>query len=390
MVTLQPPASARPGTGPSFRPAVFVRILLVVLLLAGFLVAIKCMGGAFKLMGAETSGALFEGVANPFTALAVGILATVLVQSSSTTTSTIVALVGSGELPVEHAVPMIMGANIGTTITNTLVSVGHVRQSAAFRRAFAAATVHDFFNLLCVGVLLPLELATGFLAKTATFLTDHLAGGPGAKFKSPVSSSVKVAYKAIVGAFEDLGLSGTPLALAVLVLGIAMTFVCLIYITKNMRALIAGRLEEALNRSLGRSGLLGIFVGVIVTFSVQSSSITTSLLVPLCAAGILSLENAFPIMLGANIGTTITAILASSATDSSAGLTIALVHALFNLVGTALVFPFVRVRRIPINLARRLALAASKNPLYVVVYVLGVFVALPLAGMWLFNRLGAA
>jgi sodium-dependent phosphate cotransporter len=390
MASPQPPALAQQGSGPRFRPEVFLRVLLVLVLLAGFLVAIKCMGGAFKLMGEETSGALFDGVANPFTALAVGILATVLVQSSSTTTSTIVALVGSGELPVEHAVPMIMGANIGTTITNTLVSVGHVRQSASFRRAFAAATVHDFFNLLCVAVLLPVELATGFLARTALFLTDHLAGGPGAKFDSPVNSGVKVAYKGILGALESLGLTGTPLAVAVLVLGIAMTFVCLIYITKNMRALIAGRLEEALNRSLGRSGLLGILVGVFVTFSVQSSSITTSLLVPLCAAGILSLENAFPIMLGANIGTTITALLASSATDSSAGLTIALVHALFNLLGTALVYPFARVRQVPIDLARRLALAASRNPLYVVAYVVGVFVVLPLTGMWLFNRLGGA
>ena len=388
MASPQPPALDPTTTRPRFRPEVFGRILLVVLLLAGFLVAIKCMGGAFKLMGQETSGALFEGVANPFTALAVGILATVLVQSSSTTTATIVALVGSGELSVEHAVPMIMGANIGTTITNTLVSVGHVRQSASFRRAFAAATVHDFFNLMCVAVLLPLELATGFLSKTALFLTDHLAGGPGAKFDSPVNSGVKVAYKGVLGAFESLGLAGTPLAIAVLVFGLAMTFVCLIYITKNMRALIAGRLEQALNRSLGRSGLLGILVGIVVTFSVQSSSITTSLLVPLCAAGILSLENAFPIMLGANIGTTITALLASSATDSSAGLTIALVHAFFNLLGTALVYPFARIRAIPIALAEKLAEAASKNPLYVVGYVVGVFVLLPLAGMWLFNRLG--
>ena len=206
MASPQPPALEPTTTRPRFRPEVFGRILLVVLLLAGFLVAIKCMGGAFKLMGQETSGALFDGVANPFTALAVGILATVLVQSSSTTTATIVALVGSGELSVEHAVPMIMGANIGTTITNTLVSVGHVRQSASFRRAFAAATVHDFFNLMCVAVLLPFELATGFLSKTALYLTDHLAGGPGAKFDSPVNSGVKVAYKGVLAAFESLGL----------------------------------------------------------------------------------------------------------------------------------------------------------------------------------------
>lgn len=370
-----------------FRPEVFARVLLVMLLLGGFLVAIQCMGGSIKLMGKETSESLFQGVANPFAALAVGILATVLVQSSSTTTSMIVALVGSGEIPVENAVPMIMGANIGTTITNTLVSIGHVRQSAAFRRAFAAATVHDFFNLLCVIVLLPFELMTGFLTKSALALTEVFAGSAGAEFKSPVKGAVKAAYKQILHGFESMGLEGTPLAIAVLVLGIGMTFFCLIFITKNMRTLIVGPLEQALNNSLSRSGVIGIAVGAAVTVAVQSSSITTSLLVPLCAAGILSLENAFPIMLGANIGTTVTALLASTAADSSAGLTIALVHALFNLLGTVLFYPFMRVRRIPLRMARGLAIAASRNPLYVLAYVGGVFVALPVLGMWIFNLL---
>jgi sodium-dependent phosphate cotransporter len=367
---------------------VLARVLLVFLLLAGFLVAIQCMGGSFKLMGEGTSESLFEGIANPFSALAVGILATVLVQSSSTTTSMIVALVGSGELEVQQAVPMIMGANIGTTVTNTLVSIGHVRESAAFRRAFAAATVHDFFNLLCVAVLLPLELFTGFLSKTAIALTGFFSGGPGAEFESPIKDGVKAGYKGIVGALEALGLEGTPLALMVLGVGIALTFLCLILITKNMRQLIAGPLEEALNRSLGRSGLIGMAIGVLVTVAVQSSSITTSLLVPLCAAGILSLENAFPLMLGANIGTTVTALLASVATDSSAGLTIALVHALFNLVGTALFYPLRKLRLIPIHLAEGLALKASRNPGWVLAYVGLAFVGVPLLGIWIFEQGG--
>jgi solute carrier family 34 (sodium-dependent phosphate cotransporter) len=374
-------------TAPRFRPEVFFRVLFVFLLLGAFLVAIQCMGGSIKLMGNETSEALFQGVKNPFASLAVGILATVLVQSSSTTTSMIVALVGSGEIPIEHAVPMIMGANIGTTVTNTIVSIGHVRQSAHFRRAFSAATVHDFFNLMCVGFLLPIELMTGFLSKSAIYLTDHLFGVGGGKFDSPVKAGVKVAYKTILDGLEGIGLSGTPLALTVLFLGISMTFVCLIFITKNMRALIVGPLEKALNKSLGRSGLIGIVVGVAVTVSVQSSSITTSLLVPLCAAGILSLENAFPIMLGANIGTTVTALLASTAADTSAGLTIAIVHALFNLLGTVIFYPIKRIRRIPIRLSRGLAIKASRNSIYVLIYVVGVFILMPLFGMWLFNMI---
>ena len=141
------------SSAPSTPIAKVLRGAFVVALVYGFLVSIRLMGSAFKAMGAETASGLYEGIANPFAGLAVGILATVLVQSSSTSTSTIVSLVGQTggtALPLKTAIPMIMGANIGTTITNTIVSLGHIRQGGAFRRAFAAATVHDFFNLILV------------------------------------------------------------------------------------------------------------------------------------------------------------------------------------------------------------------------------------------------
>jgi len=138
--------------------AIGLRWLLILALLYGFLVAIQLMGNSIKSLGKDAASSLFAGVSNPFAGLSVGVLATVLVQSSSTTTSTIVGLVGAAKavaLPLTSAVPMIMGANIGTTITNTIVSVGHIRQGPEFRRAFAAATVHDFFNILCVRFCCP-------------------------------------------------------------------------------------------------------------------------------------------------------------------------------------------------------------------------------------------
>ena len=105
-----------------------------------------------------------------------GILATVLVQSSSVTTVTIVGLVGSGIVPVEQAIPMIMGANIGTTVTNTLVALANLRNTEGFRRAFTAATMHDFFNVIAVAILLPLELLTGFLSTAASWLARSVSG----------------------------------------------------------------------------------------------------------------------------------------------------------------------------------------------------------------------
>lgn len=369
---------------PSSPIAKVLRGAFVVALVYGFLVSIRLMGSAFKAMGAETASGLYEGIANPFAGLAVGILATVLVQSSSTSTSTIVSLVGQTggtALPLKTAIPMIMGANIGTTITNTIVSLGHIRQGGAFRRAFAAATVHDFFNLILVAIMLPVELMTGVLERSAITLSEQFSGVAGVeRMDDPLKRLVKAGEKPIRELVESSGLEGGALSLVLVAVALALIAVCLVQITRNMRILISGRLEAAMNRTLGRSGILGIVVGAVLTVSVQSSSITTSLLVPMCAAGILSLKNAFPIMLGANIGTTVTGLLASLATDSSTGLTIALVHTLFNLAGVLLIYPIPYFRNVPIRLARGLAIKAQRNPAWVVAYVVGVFVVTPLLG----------
>jgi sodium-dependent phosphate cotransporter len=377
--------AAPPSPGGSSALATVARAAYLAFLLYGFLVAIQTMSGAFKMMGKGATSGLFEGVENPFAALAVGVLATVLVQSSSVTTSVIVSLVGSGTLDVSYAVPMVMGANIGTTITNTIVSVGSVRRSQEFRRAFAAATVHDFFNLANVAIFLPIELATGALSRTAIFLTDAIGLGGGASYKSPIKAAVKSGSKTIQSGVEALGIEGTPLAVTCLAIGILLVFICLQQITRTMRALIARRIEQAMNRTLSKSGLVGIGVGAVCTFAVQSSSITTSLLVPLCGAGILSLSNAFPIMLGANLGTTITAVLASLGADTAAGLTIAIVHVLFNVAGISLFYFVPVLRRFPIRMARTLALRTIDNRLWILAYVGGVFVALPLLGWLLFR-----
>jgi sodium-dependent phosphate cotransporter len=249
---LHPPAERRTPQ------EVLLRIVYLLLLLYGFLVAIETMSKAIKALtdagmlgGGGDEAHLFGGVNNPFAGLALGVLFTVLVQSSSTTTSTIVAVVGSGSLSVEHAVPMILGANIGTTITNTLVSIGHVRQRRDFYRAFSAATVHDFFNLMIVAIMLPLAIATGFLARTAGRLTEMIGGSGGSAYKSPVKTAVKAGHQWVQSALESLGLSGGALGWLALAVGIALTMLCLLKITKNMRSLMAGRIERAMNRTLG-------------------------------------------------------------------------------------------------------------------------------------------
>lgn len=357
-----------------------VRAVLVVALLYAFLVGVKLLEGGIKGFGSDFTDALFENVTNPVAGLFVGVLATVLVQSSSVTTSTIVGLVASGLLEVEAAVPMIMGANIGTTVTNTIVSLAHLRQSEEFRRAFTAATMHDFFNVIAVAVLLPLELATKFLSTAARNVAEFISGSAGATFDSPVKSAVKWGAGKVEGFVEQFS-SGDALAALGIAVGIGFIFLTLTFITKNMRVLVAARIERSLNAALARSGLIGIAVGTIVTIAVQSSSITTSILIPLVASGILVVRNAYPITLGSNIGTTITALLAALGAGAVSGLTIAVTHTLFNVFGIILIYSIPKIRYIPVTLADRLAGVAMKRRPLAVAYTFGVFVLVPIVGI---------
>jgi solute carrier family 34 (sodium-dependent phosphate cotransporter) len=359
-----------------------LRGVLVFFFLYIFLVGIAFIEAGIAAMGEGFREGLMASVSHPVSGLCAGLLATVLVQSSSVTTATIVGMVGAGTLPVALAVPMIMGANIGTTVTNTLASLGSIRRTDEFRRAFAAATVHDFFNIIAVAVLLPLELLTGFLSDAADWLSDLLQG---AEFDAtaPGRSPIRIAVRMPIGWMQDVFEPGQVTGIIFLFMGLALIFLGLAFITRNMRRLVAGGVERVMNQLIGRGGgAVGILVGIGVTIAVQSSTITTSILVPLVAAGVLTLTSAYPITVGANIGTTITALLASLAVVRPEGLTIALVHTLFNLTATAIIFPFKPVRLLPVRLAERIADIAVKRRVMVLVYIVGLFIVLPLLGLF--------
>ncbi len=367
--------------GPATVTPPWLRATLVVALLYLFLVGVKLLETGVKGLGEDSAGSLFDGITNPLAALFVGILATVLVQSSSVTTATIVALVGAGQLPMDVAVPMVMGANIGTTVTNTIVALAHARQTDEFRKAFSAATMHDFFNVIAVAILLPIELVFHPLQNTAAWLAGLLPGGANATFDSPIKGIVAWGATTIGDLVEILFGSGASLAIALIVVGIAIIFVTLTYITKNMKTLIANRIERSVNAALEKSSLVGMGVGVVVTLAVQSSSITTSIIVPLVASGLLLVRNAYPITLGANVGTTVTALIAALAAASVDAMTIALVHLLFNVVGILIIYPVRKFRYIPVILAEKLADIAVKRKWIAVAYTLIVFVLIPIVGI---------
>lgn len=373
-------------SGASGRPPRWLRLVLALALLYAFLVGVGLLEGGIRQFGEGFEAQLLASVGNPVAGLLAGIAATVIVQSSSISTATIVGLVGSGSLPVELAVPMVMGANVGTTVTNTVASLASLRRPEEFHRAFTAATMHDFFNLLAVAVLFPLELATGLLASAATRLGGWLSGAGvgGAEAESPIKEAVSAGSGTVEWLLERLAAPGPALGVLMLLAGLAFLFVSLRLVTVNMRAVMAGRIEVAVNRLLTKGGgLAGMVMGLLITVAVMSSSITTSILVPMVAAGVLTVRNAYPVTLGANIGTTATTLLAALAVDRPEGLVIALVHLLFNVIAIVIVYPLPAIRDVPVRLATALATRSQENRALVAAYVTGVFIVTPLLGVLL-------
>ncbi|QWL58603.1 Na/Pi cotransporter family protein [Aeromonas jandaei] len=353
----------------------------VIALVYLILVAVGAVSHGFKGFsgGAEGAAQIFAFANNPFVALLLGILATALVQSSSTVTSVIVGLVAGG-LPIGMAIPMVMGANLGTTITNTIVSLGHVRDRTEFRRAFAAATVHDFFNLMAVVIFLPLELMFGLLQHSAEWLANMLVGSAnmsmkGMDFMKPLTAPAQQLIDSAV-AF----LPGKGAAIATIIIGILLILASVTYLGKVLQQVLVGRAKEVLHKALGRGPLSGITSGALVTIMVQSSSTTTSLMIPLAGGGVFSTRQLYPFTLGANIGTTITALLAATAISGAGAqlaLTIALVHVLFNVFAVALIYGLPFLRDLPVHAAEGLARIGSENKLLALGYVAGLFFALP-------------
>lgn len=362
---------------PAWRTGLYIVGLVFV-----FLIGVRGLGDGFSLVGEEAAQAFIAATTNPLIGLMVGLLATTLVQSSSATTSMIVALVAAenNALPVANAVPMIMGANIGTTVTNTIVSLAHIGRRDEFRRAFAVATCHDFFNYLTVLVLLPLEMATGYLRTAAEAASGWVSKFGGVDYDSPIKDAIKAATAPVKGAAAALFETDAARGAAISLISAALIFLALLSLVRVLRTAMGERAAGTLEKALGGSGVLAILIGALVTMAVQSSSITTSLLVPLAGAGLITLEQAFPVTLGANLGTTITALLASLAVsghNAGFGVTIALVHVLFNLTGTLLVYPIPAIRRIPLACASGLAKVAERSRSVAIVYVVILFYGLP-------------
>ncbi len=331
-----------------------LKIGAIILALYLFIVGVGGMGHSFKLFGAAFAEQVLAATSNPFKALCIGILATSLVQSSSTSTSIIVGMVAGGALSGQAAVFMIMGANIGTSITSMLVSLGHIHRKQELERAFAVASVHCFFNLSAVAILFPIEWSTGLLSRAASGSADLFAGLGGMRLSNPLKAATEPTIDAIAALCMHNGW-------IMLVITVALTYGMLVCIVKLLRSMVLHRMEQFFDTHLFRNSGRAMAFGLLLTFAVQTSSVPTALVVPLAGAGILRLAQVYPYCLGSNLGTTMTAMLAALATGSDVAVKAAFAHLLFNILGILLIWPIPAIRRIPMKVAEFMGRRARDN-----------------------------
>src|SRR5688572_4372598 len=337
------------------------------------------MVSSLQHLGKTAAETIILATSNPFTGLFIGLLITAMIQSSSTTTAMVVALVASGSITIESAIPIIMGANVGTTITSTIVSMGFINKKKDFRRAVAAGTYDGFFNILIVVILFPLQYYYGFLSEISLWIADY--------FFHPSVVPVETSFTArwtLFGNAVDFLLTIIPSGFLLALLAFVLLFTSILLFRKLISGLLLATSPERFSRFFFKNAWKSFFWGILTTAAIRSSTITISVVVPIVAQKIVSLRKAAPFILGANIGTTITAFIAALLNvNASTAISIAIAHFLFNFIGVIVFYPIPLLRRIPFEFANRLGRLTLKYRLAGFVYILLTFFFIPFSLIFL-------
>ena len=349
---------------------IFINLLMTGGIILMFLLSIDLLVEGLQYFGGDTAQSILKITSNPFIGLFIGILATALVQSSSMTISMMVAMVASGAIELTNAIPIVMGANIGTTLTSNIVSLSFITRKKEFRRAISTSTSHAFFNILVTIILFPLEYKFGLLSGLATEITSNFSD----VYDTNASNQLMASHSATPFGHWLAGFIDNYTV--ILILAVLMLFGSIKLFSRKIYQLLIDSKRNQYESFVFSSTLRAFSWGTILTGAVQSSSVTTSLVVPVVAIGKVNLKRAFPYILGANIGTTITAFLASLF-KTDAAISLAFVHLLFNAIGVFIFLPFPFMRRLPVFLAGELGKATLQNRLIGFIYIILTFFLIP-------------
>lgn len=354
------------------------KALYILASLIVFIFAVDLMIASLQHLSGSASQTIIQATSNPFTGLFIGLLLTAMIQSSSTTTSLVVALVASSSVSIRNAIPIIMGANIGTTITSTIVALGFINKRKEFRRAMAAGTFHDFFNILTVIVLFPLEHYYGFLSWCSQAIAAYFQPA------FTTGSRTIIPNWSIFGSSVDFLVGWISNGFVLVFLSFTLLFSSILFFRKLISGLLIASSPERFGRFFFRSEPKSFLWGVVTTAAIRSSTITTSVVVPIVANKIVTLRKASAFIMGANIGTTITAFIAAILNaNTTPAVSIAFAHFLFNFIGVLLFFPIPFLRKIPLYLARSVSRLTVKYRLGGFLYILVVFFFMPFSLIYL-------
>jgi len=269
-----------------------------------------------------------------------------------------------------QAVPLVMGANIGTTLTSTLVSLSFIMKKGEFKKALSAGVLHDVFNIITVIILFPLEIYFWFLSKTAMLITDSF-------FDSNNDFVGQYKYNVIFTRPLSLWMVDfLRFPILALIFSIMMVFGAIKILSVTVFRSFVSENYKKVSKHIFKSPFVAFIYGVFFTAAVQSSTVTTSLIVPAVANRKISLIKAFPFIIGANIGTTITAVIAAIY-KTEAAISIAIVHVLFNFIGAMVFMPISSVRNIPVKIATYLGQESVKTRIVGFAYILLTFFIIP-------------
>jgi len=385
-----------------------------------FFLSITMLGSGMKAAFKGPVDAFLKEHGDSFTELVsfvVGVLGTSLVQSSSTVTSMAVVLAQEEILPLLIAIGIVHGANLGTSVTSSLVAFASeikpltgnpVRDLKAllfeprlpgFHRAVSTAVVHGLFNaILVTGILLALEIPFGIvhrLAEASANTVAQLAQSGGVLLEVLDWVSPKTYTKPVVGWVKDaghaVGLTDLLVSTVLVVGSFVLLFLSLRGFSRTVKAwLMEGSDADEADREglrvmgerlLGRNPFDTFVRGLILTIMVQSSSATTSMVVPLAALGLFSLRKVFPFVMGANIGTTTTALIAAAQSFGepgfAEGMTIALCHFYLNTLAVVIAVIVPGVYTSVLGATQMLADAAERAPIALVGYLAALTLLMP-------------
>jgi len=448
--------------------------ILVILLLYSFICTLSLITISFKLLSSRfPAGSILAKASldNPILGLMMGVVSTAIIQSSSATTSVVVALVASGTITIHQGIPVIMGTNVGTSVTSTLISLSNIKKTDEYELGFSAAILHDLYNWLTVLILLPLDQMTHLLENISSGVLSHytIKNIPSnttyklgllhvildpivhkivmLKYKTHncagmdnmtlvesseerdysseerdyssedsdnsseeedisseeeydlppptlLSHSYSSDYCTILDTdcdeecsylFYNTSLSDEEIGGIILFVSVLVFIISYMMLFKTMQTILRQPMAKLSNDFFGKdlpyipwfTNYIFLLMGVLVTILIQSSSIVTAALVPLVASKVITLERAYPITLGSNLGTTATGIAASLTSSSTEGLQLALCHLFFNLFGVAIYFvlPFMRW---PLFIAKKFGSKVVKYKWFSIFYLLVSFILLPM------------